>query len=78
MERVIRLGRAFIRTTVSPRDGAALQLQLSLPDTQAPLSVNGKVRGVQHAAPGKDAGFWVEFDALAGLAAAAEEVEAKA
>jgi uncharacterized protein (TIGR02266 family) len=64
----VGLDRAFVRATVSPKDGAALQLQLSFPGAVGTLPASGKVRGVQHGGAGKDAGFWVEFDSLPGPA----------
>ena len=49
----------FVRSLVCPKEGAALQLTLSLPGVALPLQLAGKVGPRSDAK--KDPGFWVEF-----------------
>ncbi len=53
----------FVRSLVSPKDGAQMSLNLSLPGAARPLEVKGTV-GPRPAEAGKDPGFWVGFDDL--------------
>ena len=53
----------FVRSLVSPKEGAQMSLNLSLPGAARPLEVKGTV-GPRPAEAGKDPGFWVGFDDL--------------
>jgi uncharacterized protein (TIGR02266 family) len=53
----------FIRSLVSPRSGAQMELSLSLPNAARPLQITGKV-GRRPADAGKDSGFWVGFEQM--------------
>lgn len=53
----------FVRSLVSPKEGAELRLVLSLPGTARPLELRGKV-GPRPAEAGKDAGFFLVFGQL--------------
>jgi uncharacterized protein (TIGR02266 family) len=55
----------FVRGVVTPREGAAIALQLTLPGAPQPVDARGTV--TERVAPdnkGKEAGFWVRFDTL--------------
>lgn len=54
----------FVRSLVSPREGAAIDLSLSLPNAARPLQIAGKV-GRRPSEVGKDSGFWVDFEQVA-------------
>jgi uncharacterized protein (TIGR02266 family) len=53
----------FVRSLLSPKEGAQMALVLSLPGSARPLQVSGTV-GPRPAETAKDAGFWVGFDEL--------------
>ena len=57
---------AFVRGVVTPKEGAAITVQLTLPGATAPLEGRGTVtERVPPGVKGKEAGFWVRFDQLA-------------
>jgi uncharacterized protein (TIGR02266 family) len=60
---ISRLGPegVFVRSLVSPREGAKMDLALSLPGAARPLHVKGTV-ATRPPDVGKDAGFWVTFE----------------
>lgn len=62
-----RLGTegAFVRGVVTPKEGAVITVQLTLPGAPAPLEGRGTVtERVPPGVKGKEAGFWVHFDEL--------------
>lgn len=57
---------AFVRGVVTPKEGATIAFQLTLPGAPAPLEGRGTVtERVPPGVKGKEAGFWVRFDKLA-------------
>lgn len=57
---------AFVRSIVSPKEGAQMTLVLFLPGERLPLQLAGQVTEiVRVGSPGKEAGFWVAFAPLA-------------
>lgn len=61
----LSLEGAFIRCLVSPRVGAPVQLQLTLPGSPAPVPIASVVsERVEPGAAGKEAGFWLRFEGL--------------
>jgi uncharacterized protein (TIGR02266 family) len=61
-----RLGpdSVFVRGMVTPREGAVLTLQITLPNAAQPLDLRATViERVQSNVKGKEAGFWARFDA---------------
>src|ERR1700694_4637552 len=61
-----RLGpdSVFVRGMVTPREGAVLTLQITLPNAPQPLALRATViERVQSNVKGKEAGFWARFDA---------------
>ncbi|HEY6912964.1 MAG TPA: PilZ domain-containing protein [Myxococcales bacterium] len=62
----------FVRCLVSPREGARVMVALTLPGNARPVEAAGTVTERAHGnAPGKESGFWVQFEALSGEAQAA-------
>ena len=62
-----RLGAegAFVRGVVTPKEGSAISVRLTLPGAAGPLDASGTVtERVLPGAKGKEAGFWVRFDKL--------------
>jgi uncharacterized protein (TIGR02266 family) len=56
---------AFVRSIVSPKEGAQVTLVLFLPGERLPLQLAGQVTEiVPVGSPGKEAGFWVAFAPL--------------
>jgi uncharacterized protein (TIGR02266 family) len=53
----------FVRSLLSPKEGAQMALVLSLPGSARPLQMRGTV-GPRPAEAAKDNGFWVGFDEL--------------
>lgn len=51
----------FVRSLLSPKEGAKMELTLSLPGSARPLQMKGTV-GPRPPEVGKDAGFWIGFD----------------
>jgi len=69
-----RVGKegVFVRCLVSPKEGARVTVALTLPGNARPMEASGTVTERAHGgAPGKESGFWVQFDALSGEAQAA-------
>jgi len=69
-----RVGRegVFVRCLVSPKEGARVMVALTLPKNARPLEAAGTVtERAQGGAPGKESGFWVQFEALSAEAQAA-------
>ena len=57
---------AFVRGVVTPKEGALITVQLTLPGAPGPLEGRGTVtERVPPGVKGKEAGFWVRFDELA-------------
>jgi uncharacterized protein (TIGR02266 family) len=55
----------FVRGFVTPKEGALVSIQLTLPDVARPVEARGTVtERIMPGAPGKDAGFWVRFDTM--------------
>ena len=67
---------AFVRGVVTPKEGAAITAQFTLPGVVGPLDARGTVsERVPPGAKGKEAGFWLRFDELAdGARALLEEL----
>ena len=62
----------FVRCLVSPKEGARVLVALTLPGGARPLEAAGTVTERAHSnAPGKESGFWVQFEALGREAQAA-------
>jgi uncharacterized protein (TIGR02266 family) len=62
----------FVRCLVSPKEGARVSVALTLPGSSRPMEAAGTVTERAHGnAPGKESGFWVQFEALSGEARAA-------
>jgi uncharacterized protein (TIGR02266 family) len=62
----------FVRCLVSPKEGARVTVALTLPGIPRPMEAAGTVTERAHGnAPGKESGFWVQFEALSGEARAA-------
>src|SRR5215470_16531279 len=55
----------FIRCVIVPKQGASVQVELTLPGAARPFVAAGTVQErVQPGTKGKDPGFWLRFDAL--------------
>jgi uncharacterized protein (TIGR02266 family) len=62
----------FVRCLVSPKEGSRVLIALTLPGVARPLEAAGTVTERAHGnAPGKESGFWVQFEALGSEAQAA-------
>ena len=53
----------FVRSLVTPREGARIELSLSLPNAARPLGITGKVDR-RPPEVRTDSGFWVEFEEM--------------
>ena len=57
----------FVRGVVTPKQGALVSLQLTLPSGPRPVEARGTVtERVSPGDRGKEAGFWVRFDTISG------------
>ncbi len=57
---------AFVRGVVTPKEGAAIAAQFTLPGVEGALDARGTVtERVPPGVKGKEAGFWLRFDKLA-------------
>src|SRR3954469_8630440 len=55
----------FVRCLVAPKEGSRVTLAMTLPGAKQPAEASGVVKErVGANAPGKEPGFWVEFDPL--------------
>ncbi len=62
-----RLGAdgVFVRGAVTPKQGAKVAVQLTLPGAPGPIEARGTVsERIPPGTPGKEAGFWVRFEEL--------------